>query len=171
MALGACGGMNIQAGSDPEKDLSEATSFEWMEREQPEISRRATREHLDERIRAAVEGALTAQGLTEGTPGHADLVLAYYVGMDGALDIMLVNTYPDDRWGVGRGWGLYTGRSERTLEQGTLIVDMFDSETGLLVWRGVAEAEIDRTDDLQKRSELVNEAVQKLMSQFPNPRT
>ena len=85
--------------------------------------------------------------------------------------MMLVNTYPDNRWGVSRSWGFYDSRSERVLEQGTLIVDMFDPATGLLVWRGVAQAEIHRTDDLQKRSELVNEAVRKIMSQFPNPRT
>ena len=167
LAAVACAGMSIQSAQDPDVDLTALSTFDWMDREQPEVSRRAIREGLDLRIRNAVEEGLTSKGLRKVEASEADLILTYYVGLEGAYDIMLVNTYPDQRWGIDRGWERYTDRSERVMESGTLILDAFDAATGKLAWRGVAEAEVDRTQTPEKRAELVDEAVRKLLSEFP----
>ncbi len=167
LAAAACGGMSIQSAQDPDVDVASLTTFDWMDRPQPSVSRRATREGLDERIRTAVDVGLTNMGLEKVGSGEAELILTYFVGLDGATDVMLVNTYPDDRWGVGRGWDRYTEVSSRTMEAGTLVLDAFDASTGRLAWRGVAEAEIDRTQSPEKRAALVNEAVEKLLREFP----
>jgi hypothetical protein len=168
LSLAACGGMSVESAQDPAVDLTQLQSFEWMEREQPAVSRRATREGLDRRIREAVARELSAKGYQSASSGSGQLVLTYHVGLDGALDIQMVNTLPEDRWGIDRGWEFYTERSYRTLEQGTLVLDMYSAETGKLVWRGVAKAEIDRTQSPEKRAELVNEAVRKLLREFPD---
>jgi len=167
LTIAACSGMTVESAQDPEIDLSQIATLEWMEREQPTVSRRATREGLEQRIKAAVDRELGAKGYEVGESGSGGLVITYHVGMDGATDIQLVNTLPDDRWGIDRGWSFYTERSIRTLEQGTLVVDMYSADTGLLAWRGVAQAEIDRGQSPEKRAELVNRAVEKMIKDFP----
>lgn len=165
--MGACSSMSIDSAQSPDVDMSTMSTFHWMDRPQPQVSRRADREHLDERIRAAVDQGLIDRGLEKVEGPDVDLVFAYYVGLDGATDVMRVNNYPDDRFGVGRGWELATVGSQSTMESGTLVLDAFDARTGLLAWRGVAEAQINRTDAPEKRAELVNEAVRKLLQEFP----
>ena len=167
LAGAGCSGMTVEPAQTPDVDLSAVTTFEWMDREQPAVSRGATREGLDQRIRAAVDRELGAKGYNPGAPGSSDLVITYHVGLDGATDVQYINTLPDDRWGIDRGWSFYTERSVRTLEQGTLVLDMYSAGTGLLAWRGVAKAEIDRTQSPEKRAELVNNAVVKLINGFP----
>ncbi len=159
--------MHVESAQDPAVDLSELASFEWMEREQPEVSRRATREGLDRRIKEAVDRELISRGYERVSRGDGRLVLTYHVGLDGAMDIQMINTLPEDRWGIDRGWDFYTERSIRTLEQGTLVLDAYNADTGLLVWRGVAEAEVDRTQSPEKRAELVDRAVRRLIQEFP----
>jgi hypothetical protein len=167
LVFAACGGMSIDSAQDPNVDLTTMSTFEWMDREQPEVSRQATREGLDERIRGAVEAGLTGRGLRKAEEGQADLILTYFVRLDGDYDIQLVNTYPDDRWGIDRGWERYTERSGRVMESGTLVLDAFDASTGKLAWRGVAEAEIDRSRSPEDRAALVQQAVRKLLEEFP----
>lgn len=167
IAVAGCSGMQVESAQDPAVDLTELATFEWMEREQPSVSRRATREGLDRRIREAVDRELAGRGYERASAGEGQLVLVYHVGLDGAMDVQLINTLPEDRWGIDRGWDFYTERSIRTLEQGTLVLDAYNADTGLLVWRGVAQAEIDRTQSPEKRAELVDRAVRKLIEEFP----
>lgn len=159
--------MHVESAQDPAVDLTELATFEWMEREQPSVSRRATREGLDRRIREAVDRELAGRGYERASPGEGQFVLIYHVGLDGAMDIQLINTLPEDRWGIDRGWDFYTERSIRTLEQGMLVLDAYNADTGLLAWRGVAQAEIDRTQSPEKRAELVDRAVRRLIEEFP----
>lgn len=167
LTVQACGGMSVHSAHDPEVDLGAMSTYDWMDRPQREVSRRATREGLDQRIRTAVDQGLEAKGFRRAPAAEADLIFTYYVGLDGDFDVMLVNTYPDDRFGVGRGWDRYTERSDRRMESGTMVLDALDGRTGKLAWRGVAEAEIDRTDTPEKRAALVNEAVRRLLEEFP----
>jgi hypothetical protein len=115
----------------------------------------------------AVDRELTGRGYESASSGEGQLVLIYHVGLDGAMDIQMINTLPEDRWGIDRGWVFYTERSVRTLEQGTLVLDAYNADTGLLIWRGVAQAEIDRTQSPEKRAELVDKAVRRLIQEFP----
>ncbi|HEY2471118.1 MAG TPA: DUF4136 domain-containing protein [Terracidiphilus sp.] len=70
---------------------------------------------------------------------------------------------PRWRW---HGWG--TGMATTSVEDvpvGTLIVDMYDSSSKGLVWRGVARDTL--SDKPEKNSEKLEKAVDKMLAKFP----
>jgi hypothetical protein len=66
-------------------------------------------------------------------------------------------------------WGLppipAATQALRTVEQGSFVLDF--SAAGRLVWRGVANAEIKPGQTLQKREELLREAVREILKRLP----
>ena len=118
-----------------------------------------------DRIKAAVNSALAAKGWTE-------------VDSDGSISIMAMevtethrtlNTYYDSfgggwRWGRGIGFGDAT-TTEETYRVGTLVVDLFDTNTKTLIWRGSASDVLSNKSD--KNIKNLNKSVAKLFSGFP----
>lgn len=67
----------------------------------------------------------------------------------------------------GWGWG-GVGSSSTTVSEfteGTLVVDIFDSATKSLLWRGIAQDELKKKQE--KREKQASKAVQKLLRDFP----
>jgi hypothetical protein len=54
-------------------------------------------------------------------------------------------------------------------EEGSLILDFVDPQTKQLIWRGSAKAEVDDVKTPEKREALIDEAVQKILKNFPPP--
>jgi len=50
---------------------------------------------------------------------------------------------------------------------GTLIIDILDMKSELLVWRGMAEAEVKEQIGEREREERVNNAVSKILENYP----
>ena len=72
-------------------------------------------------------------------------------------------------WGGwwGRGWG-DTGITNTTVQQvpvGTLLVDLYDTQTHNLVFRGRAQADLHKHAD--KNIKLVQKTVDKMFDKFP----
>ena len=57
----------------------------------------------------------------------------------------------------------------RFFEQGTLVVDMSYVPAKATVWRGVAEAEIDRGKSPQERAKRIQDAATEMLKKFPPP--
>jgi hypothetical protein len=73
---------------------------------------------------------------------------------------------PIIRPGLGRGFPeIYQ------YEEGTLIVDLMLGKTRELIWRGIAKGSVDWHTPQEQRNELIEEAVQKVMAQFPPKRS
>jgi hypothetical protein len=122
-----------------------------------------------DRIKAAVASALAAKGLTEVEGGGDVSIMA----MEMTADHQTLNTYYDSfgggwgwrRWGgFGDGFGSST-TTEETYKVGTLVVDLFDTTTKKLIWRGSASDTLsDKSDRNIKR---LNSDVQKMFDRFP----
>jgi hypothetical protein len=65
-------------------------------------------------------------------------------------------------WGPGWGWG---GNYVSTHTEGTLYIDVIDAAKKELVWQGVGTGVLTKNRD--KKQELIDEFVQKIMEQFP----
>jgi len=68
----------------------------------------------------------------------------------------------------GRGWGgghSTTSYSESDYLKGTLVMDVFDSETKELIWQGVATGTV--KEKPEKREKSIPKMVKKLMKKFP----
>ncbi len=68
-------------------------------------------------------------------------------------------------------WGGYaqTDTYVDEYEEGSLLLDMIEAETGQLMWRGSARAVISSKLTQEKRTQRINEAIGKLLASFPPP--
>ena len=124
---------------------------------------------LVDRIKAAVNSALTAKGWTQVESGGNVSIMA----MEMTQDHQTLTTYYDNfgggwRWrgwgGVGGGFGEST-TTESTYRVGTLVIDLFDSNTKKLVWRGSASDALAAKSD--KNIKNLDKGVDKMFEHFP----
>ena len=118
-----------------------------------------------DRIEAAVNAALAAKGWTPVKSGGDISIIAMEINRDHQT----LNTYYDD-FGGGWGWRGFGGFGESTTTSdtytvGTLVVDLFDAKTKMLVWRGVSSGML--SDKSEKNIKNLNKGVQKMFQHFP----
>ncbi len=122
---------------------------------------------LVDRIKAAVNSALAAKGLTE-VESDSDLCI---MAMEMTNEHRTLNTYYDNygggwgwrRWGGG-GFGTAT-TTEDTYTVGTLVIDLFDTKTKMLVWRGSASDTISAKSN--RNISKLQKSVQKMFEHLP----
>jgi len=169
IAASGCAGMKVNQDFAPGTDFSPYRTVSWM----PAQGLAGGNTLIDQRIRAAVESGLQAKGLQLVSSGPSDLVVAFQLILRDQTDYQTVNS----GYGPGWGYGMYGARgvggmgvsttTPVTYTMGTLILDFFDARSKELVWRGSAEGKINETRTPQERQERANEAVTKILEQFP----
>jgi hypothetical protein len=115
-----------------------------------------------DRIKNSVNAVLAAKGWTQvGSGGDVSIVAIQITRNQQTL-----NTFYD---GFGRGWrwggfGEATTTTE-TYKVGTLVVDLFDTKTKKLIWRGVSSDTLSNNSD--KNIKNLDKGVEKMFKQFP----
>jgi hypothetical protein len=117
------------------------------------------------RIKAAVNAALSAKGLTPVESG-GDVAI---VAMETTQNQQTLNTLYDGfgggwRWRGGGGFGDATTTVEN-YKVGTLVVDLFDAHTKTLIWRGSSSDTL--SDKSDKNIKNLDKGVQKMFDHFP----
>jgi Domain of unknown function (DUF4136) len=127
----------------------------------------AVKSRLDPVILDAVGRGFTERGLTAPAAGAApDLVLRYYVLISTNMSAQTIGQFaPAGYWGLPTFSG--ATQSLRVFEQGSLVPDAAASTTKELVWRGVAQAEIDRDRTPAERDKRLRAAIADLLKKFP----
>ena len=115
-----------------------------------------------DRIKGAVNAALTAKGWTPVESGGGVAILA----IEMAQNHPTLDTYYDG-FGGGWRWGGFGDitTTVNNFEVGTLVVDLFDSHTKKLIWRGSSSATLSNKSD--KNIKALDKDVQKMFDQFP----
>jgi Domain of unknown function (DUF4136) len=144
----------VKVDYDHRADFSQYRTYSWAKVETPNSL-------WDERVKDAIDKALQAKGLTPvpsggdvsivavGTTNEKRTLHTFYDGFDGWL------------WG---GFGDAT-TYEDTYQVGTLVVDMFDSRTKKLIWRGSASDVLSSKPD--KNVKDLEKSVDKMFEHFP----
>jgi hypothetical protein len=126
-----------------------------------------------QRIADEITHDLEARGL-QPVPSGGDLAVT---AIGGVTDKQEYNTFynnlgPGFGW---RGWGWWGGRwggpveANTTVENipvGTLLVDLYDTHTQNLVFRGRAQADLS-TKNTDKNVDKLNKAIDKMFDKFP----
>jgi hypothetical protein len=121
----------------------------------------------DERVKSAISSTLTAKGLTEVASGGDLAVTASRTSQDKQT----LETFYD---GLGGGWGWRRfggggfGESMTTTDTykvGTLVIDLFDSHSKALLWRGSSSGTLSNNSD--KNIKNLDKATQKMFEHFP----
>jgi len=122
-----------------------------------------------DRIKADIASALAAKGWTEIESGGDVSIMA----MEMTEDHRTLNTYYDN-FGGGWGWRRWGGlgdsfgtstTTEETYKVGTLVVDLFETNTKKLIWRGSATDTL--SDKSDKNIKKLNSDVQRMFDHFP----
>ncbi len=163
LLVGACGSsISTNTDYDPGADFSGYSTYSWID------SQGAVDNITSSRIRAAVDAEMSARGFQQDTR-NPDLAISYQVPTRERTSFQTINTGWGGGYGWG-GWGMGMGTSTTTQynwTEGSLILAMFDADTKNMVWTGTATTELHENRTPEERQELVNEAVSKLLDDFP----
>jgi Domain of unknown function (DUF4136) len=127
-----------------------------------------TKDALDvDRIKAAVNAALAAKGWTQVDTGSDVSVIA----IEMTQDKQTLNTFYDG-FGGGWGWRRFGGgglgeatTTTETYKVGTVVVDLFDTKTKQLIWRGSSSDTLSNNSD--KNIKNLDKGVDKMFKNFP----
>ncbi len=155
MVLAAsCYPITVSHDYDIDADFSQLKTFDWMPdpagtiNSLPEVIASSTL--IDKRIKGAVNSQLAAKGF-QPVEKNPDFRVVYYLSVKEKL----------------RDWGInYDGRV-REIQQGTLVLDFVDPRSMEIIWRGVAKRTLDTNPSPEKTEKNINEAVRKLLANFP----
>lgn len=120
---------------------------------------------VHQRVVNAVDAQMAMKGLRrvqgDVTP---DVLVAYHAAFDKTLQIT----------GFGSGWGGYRFAGSRTASAraeeivvGTMIVDIVDTTTRTIVWRGTATKDVDMNAKPEKRDRNISRTAEKLFKNYP----
>ncbi|HEY4045272.1 MAG TPA: DUF4136 domain-containing protein [Acidobacteriaceae bacterium] len=117
----------------------------------------------DGRVESAIAGQLTVKGWTYVPEGGDTTVMAVQATRTKPTLVTFYDGFGGWHW---RGFGTSTTTIEN-YKEGDLVVDIFDTSTERLLWRGVAVESL--SDSSEKNIKALNKAVQKLFENFPPP--
>jgi hypothetical protein len=128
---------------------------------------------LVDRIKEAVNSTLAAKGWTQVESGGNVAIMAMEMTKDHQTLSTYYDNFGDGGWGWrwGGGFGDSFGDStttEETYTVGTLVVDLFDSNTKKLIWRGSASDTLSNKSG--KNIKKLDKAVEKMFDHFPPDR-
>jgi hypothetical protein len=120
---------------------------------------------MDERIVDAINSTLMSKGL-QFVPEGGDIGVAVHVA---TRERHTVETFYTGfgggwRWHFGSGFGTAFTTME-PYEVGTIVVDLFDTRTKEIVWRGVATDSL--SEKPEKDTKKLEKAIDKLFRHFP----
>jgi hypothetical protein len=155
---------DVQFDYDTKADFSNLKKYEWL----PIPETVETDKLTIMRIKYAVDTQLGAKGLRK-TSNNPDFHIATHVG---SKDKVRVTNWgygyaPYGRYGAGYGGS--GGVDVHQYEEGSLILDFVDPKSKNLIWRGSVKAQIDSATTPKSRDNLINEAVTKILKNFPPP--
>jgi Domain of unknown function (DUF4136) len=120
-----------------------------------------------DRIKSDVNAALAAKGWTE-VPSNGNVSI---IAIQTTQEQQTLNTFYDG-FGGGWGWRRFGGggfgdatTTTETYQVGTLVIDLFDTKTKQLIWRGTASDTL--SNNSNKNIENLNKGVEKLFKKFP----
>jgi len=119
-----------------------------------------------DRIHQAIDNQLTAKGWTQVSQGGDASLTAFASNQK----VPRLETFYD---GFGGGWywrGFGDGMATTNVEYtpvGTLVVDVFDTPTKKLIWRGVASDAL--SDKPEKNEKKLEKAASEMFEHFPPP--
>lgn len=152
--LASCSGIRAHANYDPETDFGRYTSYAWYDPPAPDVGGLSIEldEELERRLVRRVDEGLERGGLTRAEAIGADLRVRYRVTVEERVQ-------HNDPY--------YVHDLQTTYEEGSLVIELVDPDTGEPAWRGIASARLNETSSPEKRAERLDKAVDKILDRYP----
>jgi hypothetical protein len=163
--LGCAPSITVKQDYDKEANFAALKTFAWLPMPvDPAAGVKSAMERnslLDKRIKQSVDAQLAAKGYQVDV-NNPDFVVTYHTGAEDKVNVT--------DWGYGYGrYGAWHGGGVDVYQytEGTLILDVIDWKSKQLVWRGFAQGTIDPDAPSEKREQKLNEAVTRMLANFP----
>ena len=154
-AAGCSAIYDVSYDYDREVDLTRLRSYACL----PMPKELATDELVVGRVKRAVDAEMEEKGIRTASD-DPDFLIAMHVGSEEKV------SYQDWGYSYGGYWRR-GGTSKFKYQEGNLVLDFVDAESKQLIWRGQAKGFVDRKSNPKKDEKLVNEAVRKILKNFP----
>jgi hypothetical protein len=155
--------IRVYSDYDPDYDLKKYATFNWIQITNIESGNNPLHynELNDKRIKLAVQEQLIGRGyaLSKENP---DLVLHYHIIVD---DQSIVTTDPHGYF-YSPYW-MHLRTNVYQYREGTLIIDLMESKTNNLIWRGWAGSALEGVYTSDQIDALIKRAVDKIFKKFP----
>jgi hypothetical protein len=158
--------MTVSSHVERGLDLSPYRTFDWGPADAlPTGDPRLDQNPLfKDQVQGAVEKQLAARGIELSTSGTPDLRIHYHANITQRIDV----NRADRAYGYCSGGDCPADTIE--YEAGTLILDIIDTRSNRLIWRGWAQNSVeDLLDDPDKMARMINEAVTRMLERLPRP--
>jgi Domain of unknown function (DUF4136) len=163
LLAGTASAQQVKTDYDRNANFTQYKTYSWEQVK--------TKDTLDvDRIKSAVNAALTAKGWMQ-VPSSGDVSI---IALEITQNQQTLNTLYDG-FGGGWGWRRFGGggfggfgdatTTTDTYQVGTLVVDLFDTKTKQLLWRGSASDTL--SNNSNKNIKNLDNGVQKMFKQFP----
>ena len=164
LTLGGCATqIRVQSDFDPQANFSGLQTYEWLPDLKPSNDPRLDNKLFDRRVRGAVDQQLAAKGYRRVDGDSPSFRVAYHAALQrqtqAVNDPIGSYTY---RW-----WGGLPATATYLYDEGTILLDVINPRTNVLMWRGFATATIDYKASPKERGERIDRAVQSLLEKFP----
>ena len=155
LLLAGCTTVRVSTDWDRDASFSSYRTFAFMRREGRGPGRQMS-PILLKNVENAIRAELTAKGLREAEEGRPDLRVSVHAGSKEKLEV--------NRYGyVGpRGYWHNGGRTVTQYTEGRLTIDLVDTESRSLVWRGIGRAVVD-----DQPSEVARDIVHEVLKEYP----
>jgi Domain of unknown function (DUF4136) len=153
---------DIRYNFDSDADFTKFKTYKWVE-----IPGGTQLDDLiTKQLTTAIEAELSKKGLTKTDSDTADLLVGYQASTSTEKQI---NAYGNG-FGMGPRWGggMATATTS-TLVNGSIAVDMYETASKHLVWRGVATKTLDPDAKPDKRQKTLEKGAEKLFKNYPPP--
>lgn len=177
VSLGAgCAGQQATYDYDNAVDFGKYRRWTWLPQSEskPSGDPRIDSPLMRQRIEAAVTRTLETRGYAKSEAQAADFDVGYLVMIENRVDTSGVSTSIGfGRSSGGSGVGISIGgpaTRPREYEEGTLIIDVRDKDSGKLVWRGTSTRRLGRARTPEESEQIVNEIVEEILANFPPKR-
>ncbi|HRZ87578.1 MAG TPA: DUF4136 domain-containing protein [bacterium] len=168
--LGSVSASCAKTEYDPTASYAAYKTYKWMTPKQV-VGVKDTA-GLDQAVKAAVDGALAAKGFVKTDGAQADFLLGYHAIVEKKTEEFMLDTRYDDMQDafyerVAPYAGLGAEKRKEVYNVGTLIIDITDGKTNNLVWRCSEQARLNEKRKPAERERRLNDAVKKMLSNFP----
>lgn len=162
LLLLGCSSVQVTTDYNPQQDFTQFKSFKLYEGKPIPNDALTKNPLVKKRVESALSKVLTGKGFTEVDKDPDFIVLAHA----GVKEKMRVDTYGYgwyDPW-----WGPYGGyTSVSYYEEGSLVIDIVDTDKKELAWRGIGTRTIKTFSDPEEMQQVIDETVTKILADFP----
>lgn len=155
----SCESVRVATDYDKEADFMQYQSYAFYK---PGIDKAEISDLDKRRILRAIDMSLTEKGMTKSK--SPDLLVSIFTDATENLSV-----YPryNGWYSPYYGYSPHYYSTVSSTTEGTLYVDLIDANTNTLVWQGVGTGVIEPGGDVDKKTERINEIVQKILEQYP----